>query len=139
MEKEKEISTIPEGKISNIEEFGNSTNKIIVETVGSFRNLMNFTGKPKEKRRYLTEKYIDASGAEKEREIVEAEAIYYPFEETPQFELVKAQTVKLILESKEVDITVNNLIKFFDREPLSFRKIIAKILESFESRNFQEL
>lgn len=133
---EKTINPIPENKISNIVEFGKDGNKLVIETVGSFRNLMNFLHKPTTKKRIIEEAYIDNLGKQQKREIVEIQNIYYPFEETKEFELIQAQTVKIILEEKEVDLTANNLLKFFDREPYTFKKIMDTIEKSYVDMGF---
>ncbi len=133
---EKTINSIPENKISNIVEFGKDGNKLVIETVGSFRNLMNFLHKPTTKKRIIEEAYIDNLGKQQKREIVEIQNIYYPFEETKEFELIQAQTVKIILEEKEVDLTANNLLKFFDREPYTFKKIMDTIEKSYVDMGF---
>lgn len=133
---EKKIEPIQENKISNIVEFGKDGNKLIVETVGTFRNLMNFLHKPTTKKRIIEETYTDNSGKQQKREIVEIQNIYYPFEETKEFELIQAQTVKIILEEKEVDLTANNLLKFFDREPYIFKKIMDTIEKSYVDMGF---
>lgn len=133
---EKTINSIPENKISNIVEFGKDGNKLVIETVGSFRNLMNFLHKPMTKKRIIEEAYIDNLGKQQKREIVEIQNIYYPFEETKEFELIQAQTVKIILEEKEVDLTANNLLKFFDREPYTFKKIMDTIEKSYVDMGF---
>lgn len=125
---DKKIEIIPENKISNIVEFGKDGNKLVIETIGSFRNLMNYMHKPITKKRIIEETYTDNLGKSQKREIVEVQNIFYKFEETKEFELIQAQTIKLILEEKEVDITANNLLKFFDREPHTY----AKIMESIE-------
>lgn len=122
MENEK-IESLEEGKISDIQEFGKNGNVLIVETVGTFRNMMNLIHKPRAKERYIEEKYLDGNGKEQKREIREMQRIYYPFEESPEFEYTMAQSVKLQLEGKEVDLTANNLIKFFNREPMEYKKI----------------
>lgn len=134
---DEKIKPIPEGKISDIVEFGEDKNRIVIESVGSFRNLMNYSNKPRIKERYIVEKYIDDAGKEQEKQIREVEDIYYQFEDTPEFELVKAQTVKLILEGEEVDVTTNNIIKFFNRRPKVFRTVMGKIMESLKNETFQ--
>lgn len=133
---EKTINPIPENKISNIVEFGKDGNKLVIETVGSFRNLMNFLHRPMTKKRIIEETYIDNLGKQQKREIVEIQNIYYPFEETKEFELIQAQTVKIILEEKEVDLTANNLLKFFNREPYTFKKIMDTIEKSYVDMGF---
>lgn len=133
---EKTINPIPENKISNIVEFGKDGNKLVIETVGSFRNLMNFLHRPMTKKRIIEETYTDNLGKQQKREIVEIQNIYYPFEETKEFELIQAQTVKIILEEKEVDLTANNLLKFFDREPYTFKKIMDAIEKSYVDMGF---
>ena len=97
---------------------------------------MNFLHKPTTKKRIIEEAYIDNLGKQQKREIVEIQNIYYPFEETKEFELIQAQTVKIILEEKEVDLTANNLLKFFDREPYTFKKIMDTIEKSYVDMGF---
>lgn len=122
-EKDKKIDPIAESKVSDIQEFGKTGNILVLETIGTFRNMMNLIHKPREKERYIEEKYLDGNGEEKKREIRERQAIYYPFEESPEFEFMLAQAVKLQLEGKEVDLTANNLVKFFNREPQEYRNV----------------
>lgn len=133
---EKTINPIPENKISSIVEFGKDGNRLVVETVGSFRNLMNYLHKPMTKKRIIEETYTDNLGKQQKREIIEIQNIYYSFEETKEFELIQAQTVKIILEEKEVDLTANNLLKFFDREPYTFKKIMDTIEKSYVDMGF---
>ena len=103
-EKDKKIDPIAESKVSDIQEFGKAGNILVLETIGTFRNMMNLIHKPREKERFIEEKYLDGNGEEKKREIRERQAIYYTFEESPEFEFMLAQAVKLQLEGKEVDL-----------------------------------
>ena len=104
---------IEEKKVSNIVNYGKDGDIIAVETVGTFRNMMNYYNKPRETVRVLS----DAKAFETVK-------IHYTFEEMPEFELILAQTLKITLENKEVDKTAENLMKFFDKEPYTFQKIL---------------
>ena len=88
---------IEEKKVSNIVNYGKDGDIIAVETVGTFRNMMNYYNKPRETVRVLS----DAKAFETVK-------IHYSFEEMPEFELILAQTLKITLENKEVDKTAEN-------------------------------
>ena len=117
---------IEEKKVSNIVNYGKDGDIIAVETVGTFRNMMNYYNKPRETVRVLSD--------EKAFETVK---IHYSFEEMPEFELILAQTLKITLENKEVDKTAENLMKFFDKEPYTFQKILDEIKKNSENRGFK--
>ncbi|MCL4581399.1 hypothetical protein YWH7199_08310 [Fusobacterium nucleatum YWH7199] len=117
---------IEEKKVSNIINYGKDGDIIAVETVGTFRNMMNYYNKPRETVRVLS----DAKAFETVK-------IHYSFEEMPEFELILAQTLKITLENKEVDKTAENLMKFFDKEPYTFQKILDEIKKNSENRGFK--
>ena len=117
---------IEEKKVSNIVNYGKDGDIIAVETVGTFRNMMNYYNKPRETVRVLS----DAKAFETVK-------IHYTFEEMPEFELTLAQTLKITLENKEVDKTAENLMKFFDKEPYTFQKILDEIKKNSENRGFK--
>ena len=117
---------IEEKKVSNIVNDGKDGDIIAVETVGTFRNMMNYYNKPRETVRVLS----DAKAFETVK-------IHYSFEEMPEFELILAQTLKINLENKEVDKTAENLMKFFDKEPYTFQKILDEIKKNSENRGFK--
>lgn len=117
---------IEEKKVSYIVNYGKDRDIIAVETVGTFRNMMNFYNKPRETVRVLS----DAKAFETVK-------IHYTFEEMPEFELLLAQTLKITLENKEVDKTAENLMKFFDKEPHTFQKILDEIMKNSENRGFK--
>ena len=117
---------IEEKKVSNIVNYGKDGDIIAVETVGTFRNMMNYYNKPRETVRVLS----DAKAFETVK-------IHYTFEEMPEFELILAQTLKITLENKEVDKTAENLMKFFDKEPYTFQKILDEIKKNSENRGFK--
>nr|DAN32600.1 MAG TPA: hypothetical protein [Caudoviricetes sp.] len=117
---------IGEKKVSNIVNYGKDGDIIAVETVGTFRNMMNYYNKPRETIRVLS----DAKAFETVK-------IHYSFEEMPEFELILAQTLKITLENKEVDKTAENLMKFFDKEPYTFQKILDEIKKNSENRGFK--
>ena len=117
---------IEEKKVSYIVNYGKDGDIIAVETVGTFRNMMNFYNKPRETVRVLS----DAKAFETVK-------IHYTFEEMPEFELLLAQPLKITLENKEVDKTAENLMKFFDKEPHTFQKILDEIMRNSENRGFK--
>ena len=117
---------IEEKKVSNIVNYGKDGYIIAVETVVTFRNKMNYYNKPRETVRVLS----DAKAFETVK-------IHYSFEEMPEFELILAQTLKITLENKEVDKTAENLMKFFDKEPYTFQKILDEIKKNSENRGFK--
>ena len=117
---------VEEKKVSNIVNYGKDGDIIAVETVGTFRNMMNYYNKPRETVRVLS----DAKAFETVK-------IHYSFEEMPEFELILAQTLKITLENKEVDKTAENLMKFFDKEPYTFQKILDEIKKNSENRGFK--
>ena len=117
---------IEEKKVSNIVNYGKDGDIIAVETVGTFRNMMNYYNKPRETVRVLS----DAKAFETVK-------IHYTFEEMPEFELILAQTLKITLENKEVDKTAENLMKFFDKEPYTFQKILDEIKMNSENKGFK--
>ena len=126
-ENEDEIKEpIREKKVSNVVNYGKDGDIIAVETVGTFRNMMNYYNKPRETVRVLS----DAKAFETVK-------IHYSFEEMPEFELILAQTLKITLENKEVDKTAENLMKFFDKEPYTFQKIFDEIKKNSENRGFK--
>lgn len=124
--KEEIKEPIEEKKVSYIVNYGKDGDIIAVETVGTFRNMMNFYNKPRETVRVLS----DAKAFENVK-------IHYTFEEMPEFELLLAQTLKITLENKEVDKTAENLMKFFDKEPHTFQKILDEIMKNSENRGFK--
>lgn len=124
--KEEIKEPIEEKKVSYIVNYGKDGDIIAVETVGTFRNMMNYYNKPRETVRVLS----DAKAFETVK-------IRYSFEEMPEFELILAQTLKITLENKEVDKTAENLMKFFDKEPYTFQKILDEIKKNSENRGFK--
>lgn len=128
MKKDKEEikEPIEEKRVSNVINYGKDGDIIAIETVGTFRNMMNYYNKPRETVRVLS----DAKAFETVK-------IHYSFEEMPEFELLLAQTLKITLENKEVDKTAENLMKFFDKEPHTFQKILDEIMKNSENRGFK--
>ena len=124
--KEEIKEPIEEKRVSNVINYGKDGDIIAIETVGTFRNMMNYYNKPRETVRVLS----DAKAFETVK-------IHYSFEEMPEFELLLAQTLKITLENKEVDKTAENLMKFFDKEPHTFQKILDEIMKNSENRGFK--
>ena len=105
---EKEITPIPELKV-----------KITVETVGSYRNLFNYINTPKYKTRYLDENTYERIN------------INYRLEDNPEIELLKMQTISIVIDDKEIkDITLDSIVEFFGRNPQLFSEVLKKILDN---------
>ncbi|WP_068449148.1 hypothetical protein [Caviibacter abscessus] len=117
------IEPIPEGKVSEILTFSNGNDSITIETVASFRNFFNYLNTPTTKLRVL------------DNEIYEYITINYRLEDSPAFELIKSQTIKIIIDNKQVsDVTLDSLVEFFSRNPQSFKQIIEKINTNSQGR-----
>ena len=112
---EKEITPIPELKVSEVLTFTDKKDKITVETVGSYRNLFNYINTPKYKTRYLYERIN----------------INYRLEDNPEIELLKMQTISIVIDDKEIkDITLDSIVEFFGRNPQLFSEVLKKILDN---------
>ena len=83
---EKEITPIPELKVSEVLTFTDKKDKITVETVGSYRNLFNYINTPKYKTRYLDENTYERIN------------INYRLEDNPEIELF-SEVLKKILDN----------------------------------------
>lgn len=116
---EKEISPIPELKVSEVLTFTDKKDKITVETVGSYRNLFNYINTPKYKTRYLDENTYERIN------------INYRLEDNPEIELLKMQTISIVIDDKEIkDITLDSIVEFFGRNPQLFSEVLKKILDN---------
>ena len=116
---EKEITPIPELKVSEVLTFTDKKDKITVETVGSYRNLFNYINTPKYKTRYLDENTYERIN------------INYRLEDNPEIELLKMQTISIVIDDKEIkDITLDSIVEFFGRNPQLFSEVLKKILDN---------
>lgn len=116
---EKEITPIPELKVSEVLTFSDKKDKITVETVGSYRNLFNYINTPKYKTRYLDENTYERIN------------INYRLEDNPEIELLKMQTISIVIDDKEIkDITLDSIVEFFGRNPQLFSEVLKKILDN---------
>lgn len=118
-EEQNKITPLEEKKVTDIVTFSDGTDKIVIETVANFRNIYNYLATPLYKKRVL------------ENDIFEIIPINYRLDDSPQFELIKNQTLKLIIDNKEcTEITLDNLVEFFSRNAKLFGQIIEKINEN---------
>ena len=115
---EKQIEALEDGKVTQVVTFSNKTDSIVIETVASFWNMFNYVNTPTTKVRVLKE------GA---HEIL---TINYTAETSPVIELIKSQTLKLILDGKEKQVEIESILEFFSRNPDLFKKIFNSILEN---------
>ena len=115
---EKQIEALEDGKVTQVVTFYNKTDSIVIETVASFWNMFNYVNTPTTKVRVLKE------GA---HEIL---TINYTAETSPVIELIKSQTLKLILDGKEKQVEIESILEFFSRNPDLFKKIFNSILEN---------
>ena len=115
---EKQIEALEDGKVTQVVTFSNKTDSIVIETVASFWNMFNYVNTPTTKVRVLKE------GA---HEIL---TINYTAETSPVSEVIKSQTLKLMLDGKEKQVEIESILEFFSRNPDLFKKIFNSILEN---------
>ncbi|WP_064610387.1 hypothetical protein [Streptobacillus moniliformis] len=122
----KDIKPLPDLKVSDILTFSNKKDKIVIETVAYFGAMYNYLNTPTFRKRVLEK------NRETGEEVYELVEINYRLQDSPSFELIKEQTIKLIIDDLEVEKTLDNLIKFFSRNPFFYKEILNKILENSE-------
>ena len=106
-------------KVSEVLTYTAKKDKITVETVGSYRNLFNYINTPKYKTRYLDENTYERIN------------INYRLEDNPEIELLKMQTISIVIDDKEIkDITLDSIVEFFGRNPQLFSEVLKKILDN---------
>ncbi len=113
-----ESPVIPEQKITDIRTYGSSDYCIVVEMVGTFRNMWNYLNKKMHIRR------IKEDG--KDLEIVPIE---FELGESREFELLQSQLIKIVIEGVEVEKTQENLLKFADKKGTDFLEAMLGLLE----------
>ncbi len=116
--KKNDSPVIPEQKITDIRTYGSSDYCIVVEMVGTFRNMWNYLNKKMHIRR------IKEDG--KDLEIVPIE---FELGESREFELLQSQLIKIIIEGVEVEKTQENLLKFADKKGGDFLEAMLGLLE----------
>lgn len=104
-------------EITNIKNYGDDRDKITVETVGNFINMMNYFN-------FVSEKTI-INGKK-----IEIEKIPFEFTKCREFVLLKNQLVKIFLEGKEVEKTDDNICIFLNKHKNSFYEVIKDIMEN---------
>lgn len=104
-------------EITNIKNYGDDRDKITVETVGNFINMMNFLN-------FVSEKTV-INGKK-----IEIEKIQFDFVKCREFILLKNQIIKIFLEGKEVEKTDENICIFLNKHKNVFYEIIKDITEN---------
>ena len=112
-----EAETIKDKSATKVVTYGANGDFIVVELVASFRNLYNYLNKPRHKYRYHNQ-----------GSITERIAVFYDLEESHDFELLYNQTIKITLDNKETDKTIDNFITFLDRQGAVFKKALEELL-----------
>ena len=112
-----EPETIKDKSATKVVTYGANGDFIVVELVASFRNLYNYLNKPRHKYRYHNQ-----------GSITERIAVFYDLEESHDFELLYNQTIKITLDNKETDKTIDNVITFLDRQGAVFKKALEELL-----------
>ena len=112
-----EAETIKDKSATKVVTYGANGDFIVVELVASFRNLYNYLNKPRHKYRYHNQ-----------GSITERIAVFYDLEESHDFELLYNQTIKITLDNKEADKTIDNFITFLDRQGAVFKKALEELL-----------
>ena len=112
-----EAESIKDKSATKVVTYGANGDFIVVELVASFRNLYNYLNKPRHKYRYHNQ-----------GSITERIAVFYDLEESHDFELLYNQTIKITLDNKEADKTIDNFITFLDRQGAVFKKALEELL-----------
>ena len=112
-----ESETVKDKSATKVVTYGENGDFIVVELVAAFRNLYTYLNKPRHKYRYHNQ-----------GSITERIAIFYELEESHDFELLYNQTIKITLDNKEVEKTIDNFIIFLDRQGVMFKKALEELL-----------
>jgi hypothetical protein len=113
-----ESETVKDKSATKVFTYGENGDFIVVELVATFRNLYNYLNKPRHKYRYHNQ-----------GSITERISIFYELEESHDFELLYNQTLKITLDNKEVDKTIDNFITFLNRQGTIFKQALEELLE----------
>ncbi|MDR2879517.1 MAG: hypothetical protein LBV03_06360 [Fusobacteriales bacterium] len=113
-----ETVKIKDKPVTNVLTYGADGDFIVVELSASFRNLYNYLNKPRHKYRYHNQ-----------GSITERISIFYELEESHDFELIYNQTLKITLDNKEADKTIENFITFLNRQGAVFKRALEELLE----------
>ena len=112
-----EPETVKDKSATKVVTYGGNGDFIVVELVATFRNLYTYLNKPRHKYRYHNQ-----------GSITERIAIFYDLEESHDFELLYNQTLKITLDNKEVEKTIDNFITFLNRQGIIFKKALEELL-----------
>ncbi len=112
-----ESETIKDKSATKVVTYGENGDFIVVELIATFRNLYTYLNKPRHKYRYHNQ-----------GSITERISIFYDLEESHDFELLYNQTMKITLDNKEVDKTIDNFVIFLNRQGAVFRKALEELL-----------
>lgn len=130
MAKEKQnIEPIDNEGSTSILPFGSNINNIVVETVASFENMMNYRNTKVEYTNFSYGENGIMSG-------MSIQPIHYDFKNSKEFKLLFKQTIKIIVDGKQTDLTEDNFMKVLDREHDVFEKALLKILEASDKVGF---
>ena len=113
-----ESETVRDKSATKVLTYGADGDFIVVELVATFRNLYNYLNKPRHKYRYHNQ-----------GSITERISIFYELEESHDFELLYNQTLKITLDNKEADKTIDNFVSFLNRQGIIFKKALEELLE----------
>ena len=112
-----ESAAIEDSKVTDIKTFGSDKDYIVVELVGTYRNMWNYVQKQKTIQRLKENK-----------EEVEVIPIEFTLEESREFEFLFAQIDKLYLDGALADKTQANVLKFADRKGEDFSNAMLELI-----------
>lgn len=115
----KDVRQLEEFRITDIVTYEINNNKLVVETVPSFRNYQNFLNKPREKVRFY-------NGAT----VIEKVQIDYELYDVPEFDLLFNQVQKIVLNGEIVENSRDNLVKFLEKKPNVYAEALNKIISN---------
>lgn len=125
----KTVLPIEDKAVTHTAFFGNEkANGILVECVASFGNMMNYINTPTQKYKMGTD--------EKGNPTTTIVMNDYDFVNSKEYKLLYSQTLKIVVDGKEVDKTKDNFNKVLDREKTIFKKALLEILKESDDIGF---
>lgn len=118
-----EHEKINDGETTFVVSYGSKTNCLVVETVASFINMMN----------YLNSSNAITRFGEKGIESIPQN---FEFDKCREYKLVYSQVIKIILDGKETSKTEQNFNDVINREKNIFKEALTAILKRSDDVGF---
>lgn len=117
------MKKVPDRETTSVVSYGTKENTLVVETVGSFINMMNYINSTNTIIRFI-------NGG------VEQVPMNFEFDKSREYKLVYSQVIKIVLDGKECEKTEKELQRVLDIEKDIFSQILKDILEKSDGVGF---